>query len=440
MADIRSMLSRQRQIDLLSYALIVFLILTVGVLGFAIAFRVDVADMLLLQDTTLRTLVVGFLLTVLLYMADQQRRLRSQISERDDALNRARDDLQASVDRLTFAHHAAEVMSSLSHEDGVKQVLRDSARKFGADAAAIVGDEITVFAENPADEADANADILPVSLQCVAGGRPMSCSFGADGTAMIAVPLRVKDRLQYVCCLWRRDGTFESGQLKGLVLVARIIELCMENQALLEDAREQLQGTLRALLTLAESKLGVTPAHSARTVDLALAVGDRLGLGGRAREELRAAALLHDVGMLEVPDEILRARRRLTPEESAQVRAHAERGAALARMCSFSRGVQEAIAAHHERTNGCGYPLGLRGKRLPLSARILGACDTWDELVTERPNRRPVGREEAAEILRRESGATLDTAVVSALLDVVSAESADPGLDAAIASALASVI
>jgi hypothetical protein len=98
-----------------------------------------------------------------------------------------------------------------------------------------------------------------------------------------------------------------------------------------------------------------------------------MGMSGDDAEQLRVAAMLHDVGMLEVPESILNAPRLLTPEEHRELREHPLRGAELTRVANFAPMVQDAILSHHERVDGTGYPRGLRGDEIPLAARIL-AC------------------------------------------------------------------
>jgi HD-GYP domain-containing protein (c-di-GMP phosphodiesterase class II) len=135
-------------------------------------------------------------------------------------------------------------------------------------------------------------------------------------------------------------------------------------------------------------------------------------------EDLRCAALLHDVGMLEVPESILNAPRRLSAEEQKELRGHPAHGAELVRIANFSASVQSAIRSHHERVDGAGYPDGLKADEVPLSSRILSVCDAFVALTSDRPHRAAVSAEEAIAALRASAGSHFDEQVVEDFVHV----------------------
>jgi putative nucleotidyltransferase with HDIG domain len=416
MRDLRSVLDRQRQLDALSSTLIIGLLIASMLLGYALLAHVDVTRMLLLQDPLFRALVVSLLLTFLLYLIDQGSRLRGAISERDMALLHAQESLQASIDRLTFAHHTAEIMTALRHEDAMPRVLEELAGHFDADVAALVGDDIALYPPQHVLEHAAGSDILAVATQCVTNKTPLNVGLVRSGSAVMAVPLRVGGRLQSVCALWRRDGDFDPDFLEGLVLVAKIMELGMENEHLLEAAHLQLRRTLRTLVAAAESRTG-NMRRAAHVAELAMRVAERLGLDSDEREDLRAAALLHDVGMLELPDTVVHYDGPLGPRSTAELHTHPERGARIAHDCGFGTNVQEAIRAHHERPDGTGYPRGVRGDSIPLAARIIAACDGWDEALTGTSVHPAAGGPDGEELPPSQLSA-YDPAIVQALFAI----------------------
>jgi putative nucleotidyltransferase with HDIG domain len=281
-----------------------------------------------------------------------------------------------------------------------------------------VGNDITLFAEEGVDSGTAQSAVLHAALDAVRVGTPLSVGDARSDSHTLAVPLRVKGQLQSVCCLWRRGAEFGEDSLKGLELVSRIIELSIENRTLLEEVRSQLQGTLKALVTLVDTREPHYVGHSTNVAETAESVGRALGLNHQAAEDLRLAAMLHDLGMLQVPDHLIAAERPLTPDEESVVRLHAAKGANLARIANFSPAVQEAIHEHHERLDGTGYPRGLRGEQIGLGAKILAACDVFDAMISDRPYRAKLSRDQAVAELARGAGTRYDVRVVRELLMV----------------------
>jgi HD-GYP domain-containing protein (c-di-GMP phosphodiesterase class II) len=160
--------------------------------------------------------------------------------------------------------------------------------------------------------------------------------------------------------------------------------------------------------------------HSHGVVALALAVGDTLGLDARGRRNLEFGALLHDIGKIRVPDEIINKPGKLTDEEFAVVKRHPVDGQQmLERVGGVLAEVGTIVRHHHERWEGGGYPDGIAGKAIPLAARIICACDTYSAMTTNRPYRAALPAADALAELERCSGSQFDPAVVKALLRTV---------------------
>jgi HD-GYP domain-containing protein (c-di-GMP phosphodiesterase class II) len=410
--DIGKLLKRETQLNTIAYSLIVALLATVGLLIFALIAGIQLPDFWLLRDQIFRTLATGFMLMVILYLADQHRRLRAQLVQAHMELDTARQNIAASYDRLAFAHHAAEVMTSLAQEDGLRVILAESIQHFGADAAAVVGDDITITTAEGVDPNEAQSCVLDAALETVRAGKPLSVGLGEGGSIAIAVPLRVRGQLKSVAALWRRKDAFNDDELEGLGLLARIIELGMENRLLLTEVKAQLSGTLRAMVDLVEHRRPNYIPHSTRVAECAAVVGTSLGMTEEETADLRLAAMLQDIGMLQVPDSILSAPRALTAAEIAEVRGHAQNGADLARVANFDTLVQEGILYHHERLDGSGYPCGLKGENIPLVARILAVCDSYVAMTSDRPHRQKLTPIAALNELRACAGTAYDPRVV----------------------------
>ncbi len=158
-----------------------------------------------------------------------------------------------------------------------------------------------------------------------------------------------------------------------------------------------------------------TKGHLRRVQLYCLEIGQEFGLAGDDLEALRAAALLHDVGKLAVPEHILAKPGRLTPEEFAKMKIHPVVGAEIVEQVRFPYPVAPIVRAHHEKWDGSGYPLGLKGGAIPLGARILTAVDCLDALTSDREYRRAVSYDDAMAQIRSESGKSFDPHVVEML-------------------------
>jgi putative nucleotidyltransferase with HDIG domain len=159
--------------------------------------------------------------------------------------------------------------------------------------------------------------------------------------------------------------------------------------------------------------------HSRDVVSLAVAVASQLGLDARAIRDTEFAALLHDIGKIAVPKEIINKSGPLTEEEWAVMRTHTIEGQRMLDQVGGALGrVGVIVRASHERWDGCGYPDGLAGEEIPVEARIVGVCDAFHAMTSDRSYPRALPVHVAGEELQRCAGTQFDAAVVAALLDV----------------------
>ncbi|MFA5844354.1 MAG: HD domain-containing phosphohydrolase [Coriobacteriia bacterium] len=424
--DIKSLLDREVQVSYLAYVIILALVGVVGLFGFALLSNLGSSQLWVLRNDIARTLITGFVLMVVLYLADTSRRLRNEITEVHDRLAEAKAEVQRSYDRLAFAHRAATLMTSLSQEDGMRWLLKESAQHFGADAVAIVGDDVVIHTDPAHEGAETLSAVIRASVESVREGRPISAADAASGTATLTVPLRVRDRLRTVAVMWRVGPAFTDEDLGGLRLVGRVMELALENRELLEEVRSQLRGTLEALAHLVDLRKPDYLRHSTEIAARAVSVGRRLGLTPVQLQDVRSAALLHDVGMLEVPEAVVAARRDLTDAERGMLEAHTALGARLAASAGFDDDVQTAILSHHERLDGSGYPTHVGGDDIPLAARIISVCDEYERLTSERRGEPRMSIRDAAEYLTQHAGTEFDRRIVRAFVaDLVRSLQAD---------------
>ena len=179
----------------------------------------------------------------------------------------------------------------------------------------------------------------------------------------------------------------------------------------LEDAYRQ---TLKALTAALETRDAETHGHSERVVSFSLRLGRELGLDAERLRSLEFGALLHDIGKIGVPDAILRKPAGLTEAEWIKMREHPLHGQRILRGIEFLEGAARVVAQHHERWDGSGYPLGLRGEQIDLNARIFAVADAFDAMVSDRVYRRGRPYEDAAAELEKFAGKQFDPGVVEA--------------------------
>ena len=190
-------------------------------------------------------------------------------------------------------------------------------------------------------------------------------------------------------------------------LEARVAEQAAQIEALMLDA-------LRSLATAIETRDDYTGGHVERVARYATATGRELGLAGDELRALWIGALLHDVGKIGVPDQVLRKPGRLTDEEYDEMKRHPAIGAGIMERSSFLRPGLDAVRHHQECWDGTGYPDGLRGEQISLHGRIVAVVDTFDALITDRPYRPAAPEADAFDEIRRHAGTQFDPAVVDA--------------------------
>jgi HD-GYP domain-containing protein (c-di-GMP phosphodiesterase class II) len=185
------------------------------------------------------------------------------------------------------------------------------------------------------------------------------------------------------------------------------------------ELRDAYRGTAFLLGDVVEADDGYTGEHSRDVVALTLAVADELGLSERERRDAEFAALLHDVGKIRIPNDIINKPGKLTDEEWELMKQHTIEGERLLHRVGGLLGeIGRIVRSCHERHDGAGYPDGLVGDEIPLVARIVAACDAYNAMTTDRSYRKALSRDDAVAELRRSSGTQFHPDVVEALVAV----------------------
>jgi diguanylate cyclase (GGDEF)-like protein/putative nucleotidyltransferase with HDIG domain len=195
-----------------------------------------------------------------------------------------------------------------------------------------------------------------------------------------------------------------------------VVARLREEQNETRRAMDVQLATIEALALAIEARAGCTPDHIRSIQQYAAMLAEAAGLSDADVQAVRTAALLHDIGNMAVPEHILSKPEALTPEEFDRVRIHPRVGAEILKNVPFGAPVSDLVLSHHERWDGLGYPAGLRGKNIPLGARVLAIADCFSTLQADRPYRPARSEAEAIALLREYAGSAFDPALVELLI------------------------
>ncbi|MEX2534702.1 MAG: HD-GYP domain-containing protein [Trueperaceae bacterium] len=239
--------------------------------------------------------------------------------------------------------------------------------------------------------------------------------FGLRGAIAVAVMAALAHSpLTTFVSLGSADGSAD--WLIRLVFYLGVAAVAGRLLGLVDERRKSLIRTqitaLKSFAVVVETEDEPDGEHCERVAANARILGEGMGLKRPELEELYWAGLLHDIGKITVPREILRKPGGLTLEEYLVMRRHARLGANLLSSINSFKRVAEGVGAHHERWDGSGYPGGLQGERIPLFGRILAIVDVFEALSSDRPYRKALARQDALEELRNGAGSQFDPRLV----------------------------
>lgn len=233
---------------------------------------------------------------------------------------------------------------------------------------------------------------------------------------MLCVPVRTKKKtLGVLQAINKRHDRFDEEDMEILNALANQVAVAIENANLYKELKEAFYGTAQALADTIEKKDPYTGGHTKRVMEYSIAIGRCLGLTEAELENLKLSAILHDIGKIGVCDSVLKKEGKLTKEEYENIKKHTSYGFEILDHVKQLEEVVPAVRWHHEKYDGTGYPDGLAGTDIPLSARIIAVADTFDAMTTDRTYRKAHSREAAFEELQRHADEQFDKRVVEAL-------------------------
>lgn len=239
----------------------------------------------------------------------------------------------------------------------------------------------------------------------------------------VSLPILLDEQVVGVLNLSYKDGAkgrkFSPTDLDFLTTLANHAAASINNAQLFEELRGNYFSTIQALAAAIDAKDPYTHGHSARVAEYAIAAAKELDMTMGEMEVIQAAAYLHDVGKIGIPEPILTKPGKLTDAEYEIIKTHPEISARIISPVNFQGEVVSIVRHHHERIDGHGYPDMVRGDKIPIEARILAVADSFDAMISVRPYRPPRSLEDAKMELIRCSGTQFDKEIVRAFIKAV---------------------
>jgi response regulator RpfG family c-di-GMP phosphodiesterase/signal transduction histidine kinase len=222
------------------------------------------------------------------------------------------------------------------------------------------------------------------------------------------------------------DSVELKARIRALLRIRQVeSELAMANRNLklrtsdlVDQQRSLFLSTVKSLVSAIDAKDEYTRHHSSRVTEFTLKIASKMGFSEKEMRDLELAAVLHDIGKIAVPENILHKPGKLTDHEFALIKEHPARGESILSPVIELKDIARVVRSHHEHYDGTGYPDGLKGREIPLGARIMAVADAYDSIVSERPYRKASSHRFAVKEIIRCSGAQFDPEVVEHFLEV----------------------
>jgi putative nucleotidyltransferase with HDIG domain len=238
-----------------------------------------------------------------------------------------------------------------------------------------------------------------------------------DPGSELSLPIVVAETNWGVLNLEQRErGAFDEEDLLLAHVIAGQIGAAIHRCQLVGELEDAFLTTIGVISDAVEMQDSYTANHANEVAELAVAVGERMGIEGVELDRLRYGALLHDVGKIGIPAEILRKPGPLTPAERMRMDEHTAIGARMLERIPFLAPVAPLVRSAHERHDGGGYPDGLRGEEIPRGAMMIATCDAFHAMTSDRSYRKAMSVTGAEAELRVNAGTQFEPGVVTALL------------------------
>ncbi|MCW2922608.1 MAG: metal dependent phosphohydrolase [Thermoleophilia bacterium] len=331
----------------------------------------------------------------------------------------AREHVRAS--RLSAANTLARTVTGCATRDDLQEaVVLGIGALFGYTRAVIYDSDLRPLTDAgtvTARGADRERSLVSTSLH-----RRRASRVERHDRTCHALPLISGERIHAVLYAEQPDTVTPEQETDDLALLASVCEhaaACLVAIEATERIERNYKDTIQALVHALEARDQYTADHSDVVAEWALETGRRIGMDDNDLRDLELGAILHDIGKVAVPDEILNKPGRLTAEEFEVMKSHTVVGERILKPIGFLENVAPIVRHEHERWDGRGYPDGISGEDIPLASRIIFVCDAYHAITSDRPYRDGQPHAFARRILTENAGTQFDPAVVGTFLDVI---------------------
>ncbi|MFP4499051.1 MAG: HD-GYP domain-containing protein, partial [Vulcanimicrobiota bacterium] len=237
----------------------------------------------------------------------------------------------------------------------------------------------------------------------------------------LMMPLKVGGKVQGILWVARRPKShkFSDGAKTVMNYMGNALGYMTENLDLITEVQERAFNIVKGLAKALEQKDEYTRGHSNHVSQYSVMFAHHLGLDRNSIETIERAALLHDIGKIGIPDNVLNKPGKLTDEEFEIIKSHPLYGAELLKILGFLKNEQVLILHHHEKFDGTGYPYGLTADKIPRGSAIISLADVFDALTTDRPYRKAFSVEKAIEIMQEMKGKNFEPSLCDEFIKFV---------------------
>lgn len=254
--------------------------------------------------------------------------------------------------------------------------------------------------------------------------RIVSTSSAIKRDALLATPLISEDVIGFIIITRNKktsakEGPFNALDLENLMTLAVQIVMAIKNIQLYMEQEKMVLGTIKALVTVLDSKMPPAYSHTPYFSRLIKALAQEMRMGNKDMESLKYAGMLHDAGKINIPTEILTKTSHLTGEEYDIIKRHPVKSAEIIKHLQVLKPVMPIILHHHEKYDGTGYPSRLKKQKIPIGARVMSVADAFDAMVYGRPYKERMSVDEAIEEIKKHSGTQFDPQIVKSLIKIL---------------------
>lgn len=346
-------------------------------------------------------------------------------------------ELSDAYEELSLLYKLSEVLSGMNADEIAEQVVEEAINTLDVKTAALLFlDEeneklYTKSSRGKWSKETAISKGDDIIWNAITARKPVTfCNLYESGykdyphaeRSILVCPLSGKTRVigAMVLADKKDQGEFYSNDIKLVMAIANHAALTIENALLYKELEDFLVSAIKSLVKALEASSRWTAGHTERVTEYAIGIGTAMGLSGKRLERLRICSLLHDIGKIAIPREILDKADILTAEEERLIRRHPLIGAEILNGFTQLQDVTLGIKYHHEWWDGDNSLLGLKGEDIPLMARILSVADSFDAMSSDRPYRRKKTHDETIKEIFDLSGKQFDPKVVEAFKQWIS--------------------